>query len=215
MDALSATRSPEAERGADGFLSGLAIGVVTANDDESNLGRVRVRLPWHADGDSSFWARTSVLMAGPDRGAYFVPDIDDEVLVGFENGDPSHPYVLGGLWSKRHPPPATNSDGNNNERLIQTRSGHVLRFSDDKDAPEAELGLADGRHLKLDKDTIVLEDGDGQNLLKINTSSGSIELKAGSRLQLEAPTISIKATTSMEINGGSALTLKGGVVNIN
>jgi uncharacterized protein involved in type VI secretion and phage assembly len=155
-------------------------------------------------------------MGGNGRGAYFVPEIGDEVLVGFEHGDPSHPYVLGALWSTSNPPPIARSDTENNERLIKTRSGHLLRFSDDEQAPEAELSLDDGKQLKLDKDTIVLTDGSGSNLLKIDTNAGTIEITAQNRIELSANQISLNANSAIEVSTPGTLTLKGSTqVNIN
>src|SRR4249920_2092514 len=145
----------EAERESDGFLTGLAVGVVTDNQDPDKLARVRVRLPWHASGDTSYWARSAMPMAGNDRGSYFLPEIGDEVLVGAEEGDPSHLYVLGMLWNGKEKPPANNDDGANNTRVIKSRSGHTVRFNDDASAPEIELKLADGKQVLLDKDGII------------------------------------------------------------
>jgi uncharacterized protein involved in type VI secretion and phage assembly len=173
-----------------------------------------VRLPWYDEGDTSFWARTAMPMAGNDRGTYFLPEVGDEVLVGAENGDPSHLYVLGMLWNGQHSPPTTNSDGKNNERLIRSRAGHVLRFVDDEANPEIELRLEDGKRLALDKDGAVLEDGKG-NVIKIETSSGAIEVTAKQQLKLKATTVSIEASGSMDIKASGVLTLKGAVVQIN
>jgi uncharacterized protein involved in type VI secretion and phage assembly len=208
--------SPEPERGADGFNNGLALAEVTAVDDPDGLGRVQLRLSWDPEGITTHWARTANFMGGNGRGAYFVPEIGDEVLVGFEHGDPSHPYVLGALWSTSNPPPIARSDTENNERLIKTRSGHLLRFSDDEQAPEAELSLDDGKQLKLDKDTIVLTDGSGSNLLKIDTNAGTIEITAQNRIELSANQISLNANSAIEVSTPGTLTLKGSTqVNIN
>lgn len=214
MDSLMDRHTDESEREADGFLSGLAVGVVTDNTDADGLARVRVRLPWHAKGDTSFWARAAMPMAGSERGTYFLPEVGDEVLVGAENGDPSHLYVLGVLWNGQARPPATNDDGKNNDRLIKTRANHLLRFDDDEAKPEVELALADGKHLVLDKDGVVLEDGKG-NVIKIESSSGAIDITAGQKLTLKAATVSIDATASMDIKSSGTLTLKGSVVQIN
>ena len=107
MDAMAWQPAAEAERESDGFLIGLAVGVVTDNKDPDRLARVRVRLPWHTDSDTSFWARSAMPLAGNDRGTYFLPEIGDEVLVGAEDGDPSHLYVLGMLWNGKQAPPVT------------------------------------------------------------------------------------------------------------
>ena len=119
------------EKAADPRLFGLVVGVVTNNQDPDGLGRVKVRFPWLSDDEESHWARIAVPMGGKERGTYFLPEVDDEVLVAFEHGSPSFPYVLGALWNGKDVPPTTNDDGKNNLRLIKSRSGHVIKLNDE------------------------------------------------------------------------------------
>ena len=107
----------------------------------------------------------------------------------------------------------TNDDGKNNERLIHSRSGHRLRFVDDEAAPEIDLELKDGAHVRLDKDGVVVDAGNG-NSISIG-SSGTIEIKAAQKLDLKAPTIAISADASLEVKASGTLTLKGATVQIN
>jgi uncharacterized protein involved in type VI secretion and phage assembly len=212
MDSLPGV-TDEAEREADGYLTGAMAGVVTDNKDPEGLARVRVRLPWYGEGATSYWARLAVPMAGDERGTYFLPEVDDEVLVIAEAGDPSHLYVIGSLWNGKAAPPVTNEDGKNNERLIHSRSGHRLRFVDDAAAPEIDLELKDGAHVRLDKDRVLVEASDG-NSISIS-SGGTIEIKAAQRLNLKAPTIAIAADASLEVKASGTLTLRGATVQIN
>ena len=213
MDSIASLETSEAEREADGFLKGLAVGVVTDNQDPDGLGRVRVRLPWQENGDESHWARVATLMAGPEMGAFFLPELDDEVLVGFVAGDPSHPCIIGHLWNGRRKPPTANDDGKNDERVIRTRAGHELRFNDGDD-PEIELKLADDRRLFMNKDGIELDDAKG-NSLAIASSEGSLKVTAATDLKISAPTITLDAKGSMELKATGQLTIKGSVVQIN
>jgi uncharacterized protein involved in type VI secretion and phage assembly len=112
-------------------INGVVIGIVTNNKDDEGLGRVKVRFPWLSDTDDSFWARIATPMAGNNRGAYFLPELDDEVLVAFEHGDVRFPYIIGSLWNGKDKPPASNTDGKNNLRLIRSRSGHVIKLNDE------------------------------------------------------------------------------------
>src|SRR2546426_9457473 len=80
-------------------LYGVVAGIVTNNEDPDGLGRVKIRFPWLSEDNESWWARIAAPMAGKERGAYFLPEVDDEVLVAFEHGDVNFPYVLGALWN--------------------------------------------------------------------------------------------------------------------
>src|SRR5437868_30783 len=120
---------------APGQVNGVVVGIVTNNQDPDGLGRVKVRFPWLSDTDESTWARVAAPMAGKDRGAYFLPEVDDEVLVAFEHGDPRFPYVLGALWNGNAQPFLTNEDGKNDLRVIRSRSGHTIVLND-KDGEE-------------------------------------------------------------------------------
>lgn len=207
--------SDETTRESDGFLTGVAVGVVTDNKDPDKLGRVRVQLPWQTASDTSFWARLAVPMAGNARGTYFVPEVGDEVLVAAELGDASYLYVLGSLWNtKQPPPPVSDDDGKNNVRLIKSRSGHVVRFVDDESAPAVEIELASGKKVALDKDGITVDDGSG-NVVKLASTSGAIEITASQQLTIRAPTVSIEASASMTVKSSGTLTLSGTLVRIN
>lgn len=203
----------ETEREADGHLTGVMAGVVTDNRDPDGLARVRVRLPWYAKGATSYWARLAVPMSGAGRGTYFLPEVDDEVLVVAEAGDPSHLYVIGSLWNGKAGPPVTNDGGENNERVIHSRSGHRLRFVDDDAAPEIDLELKDGARVRLDQEGVVVDAGNG-NSVSIG-SSGTVEIRAAQKLDLRAPTITVGADASLELTASGTVTVKGAVVQIN
>ncbi len=200
----------EADRASDGFLRGLAFGVVTDNEDPEGLGRIRVRLELHTDDQQSFWARIATPMAGNDMGLYFLPEVDDEVLVGFISQDPAHPVVLGAVWNGKMPPPETN-DGQNDRRLIRTRAGHELRF-DDGDANEIELKLAAGPRVYLAENTAILEDGGGN---KVAIESGEITIETQQKIKLSAPQVEIDASGTAEFKAGGTCKVKGAMVEIN
>ena len=95
----SSTCSAAATTGSSAFgRIGLTIGIVTNNKDPDGLGRVRVKFPALSDQEESWWARVVTPGGGSNAGLMFMPQIDDEVLVGFEHGDLRRPFVLGGLW---------------------------------------------------------------------------------------------------------------------
>ena len=90
--------SPETERDTQtDKIFGVVVGIVTNNEDPEKLGRVKVRFPWLSDDNESHWARIATLRARLNVGTWFLPDVDDEVLVAFEHGDVRFPHVLGDL----------------------------------------------------------------------------------------------------------------------
>jgi len=196
-------------------IYGVVVALVTNNQDPDGLGRVKVKFPWLSDVDESGWARVAAPMAGKHRGTYFLPEIDDEVLVAFEHGDVRFPYVLGALWNGKDPPPVTNSDGQNNIHMIKSRSGAVVKLND-----------------KNGNETIEIIDKDQKNSLVIDTSKGSVTVRADNDITLSASNGTIKLTaqkvqinstgktelktgSSMQVEAGGTMTIKGATVNIN
>ena len=195
--------------------SGVIVGIVQENKDPKALGRVQVRLPGVTDEPVAHWARVAVPMAGQERGTFFLPEEGDEVLVAFEHDDPARPYVLGALWNGRDKPPATNADGDNNSRLIKTRSGHVLRFDDTKEAEKIELIDASGNS------SLVIDTGAKTVTI---TAAKDVMIKAeNGSITLQAQEIEVKSAGKTRVNAGGALdlessgktVLKGSTVNIN
>ncbi len=200
---------------AAGRLFGLVVGVVTNNQDPDNLGRVKVRFPWLSDSEESHWARLAVPMGGKDRGTYFLPEVDDEVLVAFEHGDARFPYVLGALWNGKDAPPATNGDGKNNLRLIKSRSGHLIKLNDEDGKETIEIIDKSG------KNSIVIDTA--KNTLTITTDKDIALAAAQGTIKLEAQKIQLKSSADTKIEAGAGmdvkasatLNVKGATVNIN
>jgi uncharacterized protein involved in type VI secretion and phage assembly len=190
-----------------GRIYGVVMGLVTNNQDPDGMGRVRVKFPWLSDDHESWWARVATPMAGPNRGIYFLPEVDDEVLVAFEHGDLRFPYVIGSLWNGKDAPPETNDDGKNNLRLIHSRSGHLIRL-DDTDGDEK----------------IEIIDKTGNNSVTIKSSDNSVTIACTGRLRLQASQgieinsdadIKIQANTTMDLEASAPMTIKGATVSIN
>lgn len=132
---MSITGILEQGKRSESKIYGVVVGIVTNNKDPDSLGRVKVKIPRISGEDESNWARVISFMAGKDYGAFYLPEVDDEVLVSFEHGDINIPYVIGSLWNGKDKPPLTNEDGKNNLRVIKSRSGHIIRL-DDTDGQE-------------------------------------------------------------------------------
>jgi uncharacterized protein involved in type VI secretion and phage assembly len=183
------------------------------------MGRVKLSFPWRSADDESHWARMAVPMAGADRGTYFLPEVDDEVLVGFADGDVRHPYVLGALWNGQDAPPETNSDGNNDVRAVHSRSGHELLFDDADQSGKVELKSSSGHTITLDdssgSETITVEDKTGQNRIEFDATANELSIEAGAKLSIEAPTVEIAGDGSLKLESNGILTIKGSLVKIN
>lgn len=197
---------------SDGLVKGVTVAVVSNNQDDKNLGRVKVRLPWNPQEESD-WARVCAPMAGNGRGAWFLPEVGDEVLVAFDRGDPCHPYVIGSLWNGVDAPPADNKDGKNRWRRIRTRHGHELTF-DDQGQHAVELRTQGGKRLTLDDQKIELTDENG-NRLVLESGPGTLTLSSKTSLKLESQQIELAAGATLTLKGTSQVTIQGAMVNIN
>jgi uncharacterized protein involved in type VI secretion and phage assembly len=198
---------------AGGHAKGVAVAIVRQNKDDSGLGRVKVSYPWHSQPTESHWARIATPMAGKSRGMYFLPEIEDEVLVAFERGDLRFPYIVGSLWNGVDKPPETNSDGKNDIRQIRTRKGHKVTFDDGRKGL-VRIELNDGKKLQIDDDGIRIEDTGG-NRIVIDSKSGGISITAAAKLELKAPQIAIEASTTLNLKAGPAMNLNAAIININ
>jgi len=209
---------------------GVVTALVTNNKDPEKMGRVKVTYPWLAEGDESHWARIATMMAGDGRGTYFIPEIDDEVLVAFEHGDIHYPYIIGSLWNGKDTVHENNEDGENNLRVIKSRSGHKIIF-DDTDGNEiiTIIDHTEDRKIVIDskEKTIDIHNEDGQinifagddiNIetkknLNIKTGSDMI-VKAGSNIEAKADSsVKVKAGSSCDVEAASTMTVKGSVLN--
>lgn len=203
----------------DGRVEGVAIGIVTNNKDDANLGRIKVRYPWRENNQDSYWARPAMPAAGKDRGVFWVPEVGDEVLLAFDKGKIEHPYYLGALWNGTDKPPANNGDGENNTRLIRTRAGHEFRLFDKAGQETVELKSKSGHHLLLDDSSgsakVEIKDSSGSNKIVINTTQNSITIESGMSLTIKSQSISLEAGASMTLKASGTLTINGAIVQIN
>jgi uncharacterized protein involved in type VI secretion and phage assembly len=171
-------------------LYGVYPAQVTDVQDPAAQGRVQIRLPFveESDGASALaWARLSTLMAGGERGSWFIPEVDDEVLIAFVGGDPRRPVVIGALWNGVDTPPET-MDSDNNVRSFTSRSGHKLSFDDTAGAEKVVLETQGGHILTLDDasgGTVTLEHSNGAKI-KIDTA-GNIDITANVKVKIQAP----------------------------
>jgi uncharacterized protein involved in type VI secretion and phage assembly len=203
IDAIVDERVPS---GLGGRWYGVYPALVTDNKDPEGLGRVKVTLPWSADtGGARYeaWARLATLMGGRNRGSWFVPDVNDEVLVSFEGGDTRRPYVVGGLWNGRDKPPASmDGGGANNLKVLRSRNGVKVTL-DDSDGQEkfiAETPAGQKVTLKDGPGAVEIADSNG-NAIKLQPSGITITASAkvsvtASFMEVSASMVSVNAALS-------------------
>lgn len=150
---------------------GVVIGIVKSLDDPDGEGKIQVEFPWLEEGKRSGWAPVAVAMAGKNRGMYYMPEIDDEVLVAFEHGDFNHPFIIGFLWNGVDKPPRSDPQ----YRLIRTVNGHEIEIYD----PIVSAG---------DKGHIRLKDAHG-NMIEL--ANGRLSITGVSYLEINAPQVVI------------------------
>ena len=214
---------------------GLQTGVVTAlADDPDGADRIKVRLPMVDPGEEGAWARIATLDAGSSRGTFFRPEIDDEVVVGFLDGDPRFPIVLGMCHSSANPAPEPPQDDNHHKGYT-SRSKIRLLFDDDKVAVLIETPAGNQLTLSEDDKKVTIADQNGNSIVLDDSgitldSAKDLVLKAAGDLRAEGKNVELKADTaakvaggssaeltgsSTKVNGDSSTVIKGGTVNIN
>lgn len=204
-DLLDLLGSKEQEESRARKINGVVTGIVTNNNDPEHLGRVKAHFPWLSDNNETDWMRVTAFMAGADRGSYFVPEVDDEVLVACENGDLNRPLVIGSLHSKEDVPPEKNDDGKNDIRKIKTRSGHEIIFNDSQGKESIEIHTKTGHKIFLDdtpgSEKIKIIDKTKNNYVQIDSNQNQILLSSEMNIKLKSTNIEIEASGMLKLNG--------------
>lgn len=207
-------------------VTGLHTAIVTDNEDPDGEMRVRVKFPYINAEDDGVWARIALADAGSERGLFFRPEVDDEVVTGFLYDDPRQPVILGMLHSSALAAPLSPSN-DNHQKGYTSREKMKLIFDDEKKSILIETPGGNKITISDDVKGITLED---QNMNKIEmnqsgisiTAAKKLELKGGTELAIGGPQITMSGDSSVELKGANAtvegsgsLTLKGSIVKIN
>lgn len=215
--------------------TGLQMGIVTALEgDPDGEDRIKCHLPIIATSDEGVWARLATLDAGNGRGAYFRPEIGDEVVVGFINDDPRHAVIVGMCHSSANPVPVPATDDNHRKGYL-SREGLKLDFDDETKTISVETAVGNKIVLSEDSTSITMEDQNGNKIVMDESgitieSAKDLVLKAASGVTLSGmsaefsadQSFKVSSSGSMEVSGaqtklnGDAMTIiKGGMVQIN
>jgi phage protein D/phage baseplate assembly protein gpV len=170
------------------FAAQLVLGIVTNNDDPEGRGRVRVRYPALGSDIEGAWARIATVGAGNERGLLMLPVPGEEVLIGFEHGDTTRPYVLGSLFNGRDAP---------GDDLLQDKDGSFAVKSDKKIYAESvgDYTIKSGANLVVEV-------------------AGKASMKSTQGFEIAGASLSIKGDTEVTIEGATTLTLKCGASQI-
>lgn len=206
------------------LMQGVATAIVTNSEDKEGLGRVKLKFPWLDEQLETDWVRVAAPGAGPTRGMYYIPEVNDEVLVSFEYGDINQPFILGGLWNKIDAPPKKTNEvvksGKVNERVIRSRSGHVIILNDEqgkehiivRDKTENNEIIIDSQEntmtVNVQKDyALTAQDGNVSS-----TSGKDTEVTSGAKTNVTSKgniSVTSQAASTITIEAGGKVTVKG------
>lgn len=203
------------------IMYGIAIAKVTNINDPDGLGRVKCRLIIEEnDKEQTEWIRVATFMGGKERGAFFLPEVGDEVILAFDNGDIHRPYVIGCLWSKEECPAPHKIEGDKNDiRKIKSRAGSEFIFNDKKGEESIKIHTPKERDILMDdgKEIIRINDKDNKNILKLESSSGTITIQAEKKIVLQSGNCKITLdgnANAITIESGGSLKEKSNQVMV-
>jgi uncharacterized protein involved in type VI secretion and phage assembly len=175
---------------------GLYPAVVTDLVDPASQGRIKVKFPsFGAAGETVFaWATLLSPYADRDQGLEVLPEVDSQVVVAFEAGDPSRPYIVGACWNGARTLPER-AQSANNLRTLKTRAGSMLQFDDSAGAAKVTVSMRSGHQIVLDDaaQEITVEHSNGCRI-NINVA-GQVTITANATVEVNASAVNIHAPT--------------------
>ena len=200
------------------WSNSLVVGLVTNNNDPDGMGRVRVKYPSLSDNEESAWARIATPSAGNARGLLMMPQVQEEVIVGFEHGDTRRPIVVGSLFNGRDKP---------GEELLQNKDGTFSLLSDQKIHQHSKKDF----EIKSDQKLVIEVQSDETEKVQGNLTSevtGTAKLKAqqytveaGSSMTVKGVNVTVEASgpltlkgATVDIQGSGPVNIKGAIINL-
>ena len=212
----------ELDRRTNGGTPSLAVGIVSNNVDAIAEGKIQVRVP---STGLTLWARLVATGAGDGAGFFYMPRVDDEVLLAFAANDPTDAFVLGGLWNMRDRIPVSDPFSALTTRVIKSgvAAGQGQEIEFDDLIQSVTITTVTGQKIKLDPDVIELTNIAGTLSISMSNSSQSISIRSAGTISLEATEIKLKAAASVSIDAGvsasvsaaGTTSVKGSLVTIN
>jgi uncharacterized protein involved in type VI secretion and phage assembly len=194
------------------LIFGVVIGVISAAEgDPDNLNRVQVNFPTLTVG--SAWARVASFYAGANKGAFFFPAAGDEVLIAFEQGDTSRPYVIGVLWNGQDKPPVDSAQ-TAMVRQIQTASGAMLKFDDTNGGTSITIIDKTGNSIVIDTQANNITLSSTQDLT-LSAPNGTISINGGTVVINASEGLTLTTDSNATLAADGELTLNGAMINLN
>ncbi len=200
------------------WSASLVVGVVTNNNDPEQMGRVRVKYPSLSDSEESGWARIATPSAGKARGLLMLPDVDEEVIIGFEHGDTRRPIVVGSVFNGKDKP---------GDDLLQNRDGSFALLSNEKihqhSKKDFEIKSDQNMTVEITKDETHTVSGNYKNEA---TGNGNLKaqqytIEAGSSMTVKGVSVTVEASASLtlkgatvDIQGSGPVNIKGAIINL-
>ncbi len=208
-------------------IFGVVTAVVTNTKDPDKKGRIKVKYVWMGEAKAieSDWARVVSFMAGNGRGAHFLPDVDDEVLVAFEHGNINSPYVVGALYNAKDKVIEKNEDGKNNIKMLKSRCGHTVTLDDTSGKEKIIIQDKDKKRFitfDTEKKSLTIQNDDTGDIvikakgnIKVDseknieiTGKAGIKIKSDGDVNIEGKNVNLKSSMAFKINSGSSLSAK-------
>ncbi len=190
-------------------VKGVQVGIVKDTyDEDGGAYRVQVEIPMLNDTTEFVWARLASFYASNSFGAFFYPEVNDEVILGFVDGNPGYPVILGSLYSSTLPPADTAipADSNNNIKALVTRSQLQMQFDDENII--MSLLTPNGNTIVIsDQDEGITITDQNSNQIQLNgdgitvESASAMTIKAANDLTIQGDSVTITATNAVSING--------------
>lgn len=207
----------------DAKMFGVEVALVTNVKDDKKQGRVKVCFPRLPNKPESDWVRVVQPAAGAGRGFYWIPEVNDEVLVAFERGEAHRPYVVGALWNGKDKPMDKAYNDDNTTRMIMTKSGHQIVLEDKKDAEKIVIADKSGKRtmtfdVKAKKFVIECKEGDleihAEKKIVLNCEDLEIKTKKTGKIDI-GTTFDLVVKDKGSIKAGPQLNMKASKVNLN
>ena len=213
----------------DTIVQGVMVGIVVENNNKQFPGMVRVQIPTR-DKDKNIlqWMKVISFMGGKTWGMYCIPEIDDEVVIVFENGNINNAYVIGTIFKSDSQMLSDNYTDENYKKVLLTKGKNTIAIDDEADKQKINIQTNKGHTFSLDdeKNLISVKDKDGKNSIEIDTEKGTINVKADSKLVVDingvkvemigdskkisvnCDTITVKANQQVSVEGQTQLQLR-------